>query len=55
MHYVVIDTNVLVSSLLAEHNKNNKSKTAELLGIGRKTLHRKLEEYGIGISAEESE
>lgn len=28
-------------------NKNNKSKTAELLGIGRKTLHRKLEEYGI--------
>ena len=26
MHYVVIDTNVLVSSLLAEHNKNNKSK-----------------------------
>ena len=36
-------------------NKNNKSKTAELLGIGRKTLHRKLEEYGIGISAEESE
>ena len=28
-------------------NKNNKSKTAELLGIGRKTLHRKLEEYGV--------
>lgn len=28
-------------------NKNNKSKTAEILGIGRKTLHRKLEEYGI--------
>lgn len=25
----------------------NKSKTAEVLGIGRKTLHRKLDEYGI--------
>jgi len=30
------------------HAKNsNKSKTAEVLGIGRKTLHRKLEDYGI--------
>ncbi len=28
-------------------NKGNKSKTADVLGIGRKTLHRKLEEYGI--------
>ena len=28
-------------------NKNNKSKTAEILGIGRKTLSRKLEEWGI--------
>jgi putative PEP-CTERM system response regulator len=27
--------------------KGNKSKTAEVLGIGRKTLHRKLAEYGI--------
>jgi DNA-binding NtrC family response regulator len=27
--------------------KGNKSKTAEILGIGRKTLHRKLAEYGI--------
>ncbi len=29
------------------HMKGNKSKTAETLGIGRKTLHRKLDEYGI--------
>ena len=28
-------------------NKGNKSKTAETLGIGRKTLHRKLNEYGL--------
>lgn len=27
----------------------NKSRTAEILGIGRKTLHRKLSEYGIDI------
>ncbi len=27
--------------------KGNKTKTAEILGIGRKTLHRKLNEYGI--------
>ena len=44
---------IILQTLAA--NKNNKSKTAELLGIGRNTLHRKLEEYGIGISAEESE
>ncbi len=32
----------------------NKSRTAEILGIGRKTLHRKLDEYGIsGKDAEE--
>ncbi|GAB1484421.1 hypothetical protein MASR2M78_32390 [Treponema sp.] len=27
-------------------NKGNKSRTAEVLEIGRKTLHRKLAEYG---------
>lgn len=29
------------------HEKGNKSRTAEILGIGRKTLHRKIEEYGL--------
>lgn len=28
-------------------NKGNKSKTADILGIGRKTLHRKLQEFGM--------
>lgn len=35
-------------------NNGNKTKTAEVLKIGRKTLHRKLNEYGF-IQAEENE
>jgi DNA-binding NtrC family response regulator len=35
---------VITATLSA--NKGNKSRTAEALGIGRKTLHRKLEEWG---------
>ena len=27
------------------NEKGNKSRTAEVLGIGRKTLHRKIQEY----------
>lgn len=35
-------------------NKGNKTKTADVLGIGRKTLHRKLQEYGLEeINAED--
>ncbi|MBR4600381.1 MAG: sigma-54-dependent Fis family transcriptional regulator, partial [Treponema sp.] len=37
---------ILIQENLAA-NKGNKSRTAEVLGIGRKTLHRKLEEYGL--------
>lgn len=36
----------IILSTLDRHN-NNKSKTSEVLGIGRKTLHRKLNEYEI--------
>lgn len=32
---------------ILEHTQNNKTKTAELLGIGTATLYRKLSEYGI--------
>lgn len=45
---------ILILQTLAA-NSNNKSKTADILGIGRKTLHRKLEEYGIQSKDEDSE
>lgn len=35
-------------------NKGNKSKTADVLGIGRKTLHRKLDEWGVSEQEPES-
>jgi DNA-binding NtrC family response regulator len=37
---------IIIRSTLT-HLKGNKSKTAEILGIGRKTLHRKLYDYGL--------
>lgn len=37
-----------------EANKGNKSKTADILKIGRKTLHRKLNEYGLISSDDEN-
>ena len=37
---------IIIQENLAANN-GNKSKTADVLGIGRKTLHRKLEEYNI--------
>ena len=35
---------IIIQQTLAQ-NQGNKSKTAEVLGLGRKTLHRKLDEY----------
>ncbi len=37
---------IIIQETLAA-NGGNKSRTAEILGIGRKTLHRKLSEYGL--------
>jgi DNA-binding NtrC family response regulator len=37
----------IIQSTLNQY-QGNKSKTAEVLGIGRKTLHRKIQEYGLG-------
>ncbi|TFH04800.1 MAG: sigma-54-dependent Fis family transcriptional regulator, partial [Spirochaetales bacterium] len=36
----------IIRANLSSHN-GNKSRTAETLGIGRKTLHRKIAEYGL--------
>ncbi|WP_443737535.1 sigma-54-dependent transcriptional regulator [Treponema sp.] len=38
-----------------ESNNGNKTKTADILRIGRKTLHRKLNEYGFATSSEPEE
>lgn len=38
-----------------ESNNGNKTKTADILKIGRKTLHRKLNEYGLATSSEPEE
>jgi transcriptional regulator with PAS, ATPase and Fis domain len=40
-----VEKEVIRSTLARE--AGNKSRTAEILGIGRKTLHRKIEEYGL--------
>ncbi len=46
---------VILQTLSAQNG--NKSRTAEVLGIGRKTLHRKLDEYGLeaGIGVQDGE
>lgn len=44
---------VILQTLSAQNG--NKSKTAEVLGIGRKTLHRKLNEYGIASKLDSEE
>ena len=43
----------IIMETLAAYN-GNKSKTADILGIGRKTLHRKLDEFAADCAAESS-
>ena len=45
MSLAEVEREVIRSTLAREGG--NKSRTAEILGIGRKTLHRKIEEYGL--------
>ena len=42
-------SNIILENL--ESNNGNKTKTADILKIGRKTLHRKLNEYGLVTSS----
>ena len=44
---------VILQTLSSQNG--NKSRTAEVLGIGRKTLHRKLDEYGLDTKNEQDE
>lgn len=44
---------ILIQQNLAV-NKGNKSKTADILGIGRKTLHRKIDEYNLEVGDTEA-
>ena len=41
------DAEKAIIQFTLNHSKGNKTRTAEILGIGRKTLHRKLNEYNI--------
>ncbi len=47
VEYILDEAEKLIIEENLAANKGNKSKTADLLGIGRKTLHRKLAEYGL--------
>ena len=44
----------IIMETLAAYN-GNKSKTADVLGIGRKTLHRKLDEFAAGAGESSGE
>ncbi len=45
---------ILIRDTLAEEN-GNKSKTAEILGIGRRTLYQKISDYGLEATDKKSE
>jgi len=48
-----VERKIILETL--EDNGGNRTKTAEVLGIGRRTLIRKLQEYGVSGPAKESE